>query len=57
MTLVNEGFAFYYPIKLHYSQTKLHKILTAGEFYYPIKLHYSQTTAANCNVLFCFTTL
>ena len=34
---------FYYPIKLHYSQTFVGVFLLLGEFYYPIKLHYSQT--------------
>ena len=35
---------FYYPIKLHYSQTGGLKQYNAIMFYYPIKLHYSQTT-------------
>ena len=34
---------FYYPIKLHYSQTRLTCVLYLAQFYYPIKLHYSQT--------------
>ena len=34
---------FYYPIKLHYSQTTDQLSVPAFVFYYPIKLHYSQT--------------
>ena len=34
---------FYYPIDLHYSQTKNRMQLIPAQFYYPIDLHYSQT--------------
>ena len=34
---------FYYPIKLHYSQTMVDSFSQMSKFYYPIKLHYSQT--------------
>ena len=31
---------FYYPIKLHYSQTQTGSSQNVLPFYYPIKLHY-----------------
>ena len=34
---------FYYPIDLHYSQTRVSVVSQAHSFYYPIDLHYSQT--------------
>ena len=34
---------FYYPIDLHYSQTRALGAGRRTEFYYPIDLHYSQT--------------
>ena len=39
----NLGFLFYYPINLHYSQTREPDIDMIKKFYYPINLHYSQT--------------
>ena len=48
---------FYYPIKLHYSQT-FHTATWAGtQFYYPIKLHYSQTVPSLRGGAAGFTTL
>ena len=37
---------FYYPIKLHYSQTLIALLAHHNVFYYPIKLHYSQTRSS-----------
>ena len=34
---------FYYPINLHYSQTRCAYNVGDFGFYYPINLHYSQT--------------
>ena len=34
---------FYYPMKLHYSQTYENNSERGDVFYYPMKLHYSQT--------------
>ena len=48
---------FYYPIKLHYSQTRAVSELFEPSFYYPIKLHYSQTEIRREENLNHFTTL
>ena len=48
---------FYYPINLHYSQTRVGDVLALKPFYYPINLHYSQTTLTPIAPRMGFTTL
>ena len=45
---------FYYPIKLHYSQTDYKEYVSEILFYYPIKLHYSQTVPAEFPYTYLF---
>ena len=54
---IGSVFQFYYPIKLHYSQTVGDKKRRITVFYYPIKLHYSQTAVSADVTATSFTTL